>query len=335
VAVWPTVFVQTPTFDAPAGLTGTLHVTFTFPDGTDTHGETFELTNSRLQCGNTASELTRSDVAPGDDMAFPNIDRVAYNGACTVTIQLAQDPRTATSPPVYGAGNSDPTTSTSFQVDPPSVTSTSGDFTAQWAGSTSNPQVVVSYHGNDDLSGASNWRMEISNGSSSCGTDNGDQPPATIDVDKNCIKDGGTFTVDIRYTYFILSQAHFTVDVQGNAPQPVDPSNISFSAAWNDNPSLPQVDVTYTGSEDPASLTPLQWTETVTSSASPGVTCGGPDHDNPGSSSVRIDVDLTACPPTDADNNPAVYTIEISFTDPNYGQTGDYTYTVQNSPPVP
>jgi hypothetical protein len=335
VAVWPTVFVQTPTFDAPAGLTGTLHVTFTFPDGTATRGETFELINSRLQCGNTATELTRSDVAPGDDMAFAGIDRVTYNGACTVTIQLAQDARTATDPPLYGAGNSDSTTSPSFQVDPPSSTSTSGDFTAQWAGSTGRPQVVVSYHGGDDLSGASNWRMEISNGSSSCGTGNGDPPPTTIDVDKSCIKDGGAFTVDIRYTYFILSQAHFTVDVQGNAPQPVDPSKISFSAAWNDNPNLPQVDVTYTGSEDTASLAPLQWTETVTSSASPGVTCGGPDPDNPGSSSVRIDVDLTVCPPTDANNNAAVYTVEISFTDPNYGQTGDYTYIVQNSPPIP
>jgi hypothetical protein len=175
--------------------------------------------------------------------------------------------------------------------------------------------------------------MTVSNGSNDCGADNGDPPTATIDVDKNCVKAGGTFTVTIDYTYFILAHAHFVVTVGGNAPTPVDPSKISFAAAWNSNAQLPQVDVTYTGSEPASALAPLAWTETVTSSGSPGVACGADDHDNPGDSSVRVDVDLTACPPT-VNGAASVYTVEISFTDPNYGQTGDYKYTVAGTPPT-
>jgi len=158
-------------------------------------------------------------------------------------------------------------------------------------------------------------------------------PPATIDVDKSCIAQGGTFTLSIDYTYFVIAHAHFDVVVTGTAPQPVDPTKISFTAAWNTNPDLPQVLLTYTGSEIIDSLAPLEWTEVVTSSVSPGVACAT-DNDNPADSSVRIDVNLVACPPTDTDGAAAVYTVKISFTDPNYGRTGEYTYTVAGTPPT-
>ncbi len=70
----------------------------------------------------------------------------------------------------------------------------------------------------------------------------------------------------------------------------------------------------------------MNWTETVTS----GTTTCATENDNPGTSSVRITVDLTKCPATAPNGTtPSVYTVDISFTDPNYGQTGDYRYTVQ------
>ncbi|MDT4911137.1 MAG: hypothetical protein QOC66_265 [Pseudonocardiales bacterium] len=330
VAEWPEVNISAVTFDAPAGVSGTLHVKFGFPVGTNTHGETFALVNSQVRCGNTGNPLERSDVAPGDDLTF-SISRVDTNGDdCQVTIQLAQDSRTATDPPLYGAGYSHAVSSSTFTIPPPSLTSTDSDFTAQWAGTTGQPQIVVAYHGGDPLSGASNWQMTVSNPSDSdCGSAT-DPPPTTIDVDKSCVKAGGPFTVDISYRYFVLGQAHFTVAVGGTAPQPVDPAKISFTAAWNTNPQLPQVDLTYTGSEDAASLAPLEWTETVKS----GATVCATENDNPATSSARIDVDLTTCPPTATDGTASVYTVDISFTDPNYGQTGTYSYTVMGTPPT-
>jgi hypothetical protein len=333
VAEWPQVLLDQPTFDAPPGLSGTLHVRFGFPAGTDVRAETFDLVNSELSCGggNAVMNLTASNVAPGDVLSFP-VDRVTYNGPCTVTVQLTQNAATATGPPLYGAGPSKAVTSGTVQVDVPSLTSTAGDFAAMWSGTNGHPTVVVSYHGADDLgAGAANWQMTVSNGTSTCGSADGNPPPATIAVDNGCVQTGGTFTVGIDFSYFGVAHAHFDVPVGGDAPSPVDPAKISFTAAWNNDPALPQVDLTYTGSADLAQLAPLDWTETVTSSASPGVTCGRGTA-NPADSPPRIDVDLSACP-SQVGNAAAVYTVEITFTDPDYGRTGDYTYQVQGSPP--
>lgn len=333
-ADWPSIQLEQPTFDAPAGLSGTLRVRFTFADGTDVRGETFDLVNSQLTCGdgNAAMNLDASDVAPGDVMSFP-VNRVTFNGPCAVTIQLVQDPNTVTNPPLYGAGPSKPQTSGQVQIDQPSLTSTAGDFDAEWGGSTGHPTVVVSYHGSDDLpDGARNWQLAVSNGTTTCGSVDGNPPPAAIDVDKNCIELGGSFTVTIDYTYFVVAHPHFEIPVGGTAPSPVDPTKISFAADWNTNPALPQVNLTYTGSQDLTSLAPLNFTETVTSSSAPGETCGSAT-DNPADAQPRIDVDLTICPPTATDGTAAVYTVTISFTDPNYDQTGNYVYTVQGAPP--
>jgi hypothetical protein len=333
-ADWPAIQLDQPTFDAPAGLTGTVHARFTFPSATDVRGETFDLVNSQLTCGggNAAMNIDASDVAPGDAISFP-VNRTTFNGPCTVTIQLVQNATTATSPPLFGAGPSKAITSDDVQIDAPSPTSTASDFDAQWGGSNGHPTVVVSYHGGDDLAdGAHDWQLVVSNGTSTCGTVDDNPPPATIAVDKGCIQQGGTFTVDIDYSYFVLAHAHFEIPVGGAAPSPVDPTKISFSAAWNTDPAQPQVDVTYTGSQDLPAVAALDFTETVTSSSAPGVTCGS-DTDNPADSPPRIDVDLTACPPTATDGSAAIYTVTISFTDPNYGQTGNYPLTVQGTPP--
>src|SRR3954451_18585335 len=335
VASWPTLLIDEPTFDAPPGQSGTLHVGFRFRAGTVTRGETFQLVNSQLRCGggNLAMTLTAADVAPGDDLTFP-VDRTVFRGPCTVVLQLAQDPRTATDPPLYGAGTSRARTSPTFQIDPPSITSTADDFQAQWGGTNENPTVVVTYHGSDDLSGAHGWQLTLSRGGVGCGNAQNDAPPVTIDVDKSCIADGdGAYSVHIQYTYFLVSHAQFDVPVAGQAASAVDPSQLSFTAQWNDNPQMPQVLLDYTGSEPPNSLAPLDWTEMVTSTGSPGVVCAS-DHDTPGNATIRIADVLAACPAiAGPDGELPSYSVEVSFTDPNYGQTGDYPTPVSGTPP--
>ena len=334
IADWPALLVDQPTFDAPPGMSGTLHVRFTFPAGTDTRGETFDLVNSALTCGggNAAMNLNAADVAPGDDMTF-TVDRTVYRGPCTVSLQLAQNPQTATDPPLYGAGTSAARTSPSVQIDPPSITATASDFQAEWAGSNGNPSVVVSYHGADDLAGARNWQITLSRGADSCGSTS-TAPPATIDVQKSCIAQGeGAFSVHIEYDYFVVSHASFDVPVTGDAPSPIDPTQLSFTAEWNDNPAQPLILIDYTGSEPAGALAPLDWTEVVTSSGSPGVVCAT-QHDDPGAATVRISDVLSTCPATpDLTGELPTYSVELSFTDPNYGRTGDYPTPVTGTPP--
>jgi hypothetical protein len=336
IADWPALLVSPPTFDAPPGATGTLHVQFGFPAGTDVRGETFQLVNSQLTCGggNAAMDLQANDVAPGADLAFP-VDRTTLRGPCTVTLQVAQDPTTETDPPLYGAGTSQPATPAPVQIDAPSITTTANDFEAQWAGTTGHPSINLSYHGNDDLSsGARDWQMTVSRAGADCGELSNTPPPATIDVDKHCVADGsGSFTVHVAYTYF-GADAAFDVPVAGSAPSPVDPSHVSFGAQWNASAAQPEIVVDYTGSEPLSTLQPLDWTEVVTSSAAPGVPCVV-RHDNPADGPIHIADVLTTCPATPGlTGELPTYSVEISFTDPNYGRTGDYPTPVDGSPPT-
>ncbi|MDT4942823.1 MAG: hypothetical protein QOJ34_2912 [Pseudonocardiales bacterium] len=335
VAEWPALLVDQPTFDAPPGLAGTLHVRFTFPAGAGARGETFDLVNSQLTCGggNVAMNLTAADVAPGEDMAFP-VDRTTYRGPCTVTLQLAQDPVSVTDPPLYGAGTSPARTSPSVILDPPSITATADDFSAQWAGNQGHPTVIVSFHGADELSGARDWQLTLTRGVDTCGSAAGDPLPVAIEVDKQCVSHGsGEFSVRVEYTYFGIAHAAYDVPVSGDAPEPVDPTKLSFTAQWNSNPLAPQIVLDYTGSEPAGVLAPLDWTEVVTSSALPGVVCASAS-DDPAAGTVRIPDVLVSCPATlGLDGQLPIYSVEISFTDPNYDQTGDYPTPVTGVPP--
>ena len=147
VAEWPAVLLDQPTFDAPPGLTGTLHVRFDFPAGAGTRGETFDLVNSQLTCGggNVGMNLNGSDIAPGDDLAFP-VDRTVYRGPCTVTLQARAEPHHRHRSPAVRRGHvCGPHVAlgaTRPAVDHPA---TAGDFEAQWAGTPGKPTVIVSF----------------------------------------------------------------------------------------------------------------------------------------------------------------------------------------------
>ena len=328
IANWPTPVVSA-TFTNTDFANGRLTVTVSLPSSTDTRGETFDLSGADLTCGSATYHLTQSNIRSGQSLVFDGISRFTYNSqnsTCRVTAALVQNAQTRTDPPLFGASASPSDTSPAVAIDPPSLSSTAGDFQAQWSGSTGNPQIVVTYHGGDHLVLASNWTITATNGSTGdCGTTN-DAPTATITVDKSCVGQGGKFTVSISYDY-ILSHASFPgITVTGDAPQPVDPGNISFSASWSAD--QPAVNIQYTGSQPRSDLGPLTWTETVTSN---GKTCGSSNAD-PANGDPTVTVDFGACPVDDGKGNASTYTLHVTFTDPNYGKNGDYSPDIGGTP---
>jgi len=349
-AAWPNPSVAA-SFSDTTAVTGALSVTVGFPAGTDTHGETFDLTNSTLSCGNSVRDLSYSNLSPGVAMTFPDIQRSQYNGSCAVTIALVQNSRTATSPPLYGAGASKRATSGPVIIDPPTLTATANDFSAGW-GSTdpTNPTIVVSYDSADPLllTFAQNWQMAVSNGgATSCGAVSGDAPPTTIAVTKSCVQAGGAFSVGVSFTYFGAPQ-HFTVQVSGTKPQPVDLATITMVAQWtglSHRLTGEFVQIGYSDGATPYDPSKLNWTMTVTSNLSAGATCARTNQppDASGTGPV-LTIDKNACPyqtggaSTGPETSPAPtatpanYTVNIHVVDPSYGSTRDWTINLGTAP---
>jgi hypothetical protein len=342
-AFWPTPTVSA-SFTDTTSSAGDLSLDIDFPQGTDSHGETFDLTNSSLDCGNAHDELNYSDVTPGQTITFSGISRATYNSQsspCTVTVALAQDSSSATTPPLYGAGDSAAATSPAVTIDVPTLTTSASDFSASWVagGDPAAPQVAVSYDGADATVSnyAENWLSTASTATTpNCGTTNENPAgsPATISVDDSCVTASAVWSVTVTFDYF-GAHATYTVPVSGTGPAPVDSSKLSFAAAWTATSTVaqPQVEIEYSGPYDDAVLDSLTWTATITSSGSPGTTCGStqlaPQADGEG---PDIDVNLAACPATNG-SNVSTYTLHLSYTDQHFGSTGSYQATVSGAAP--
>lgn len=327
-AVWPALSVST-SFVNTSAFDGTLIVQMDGVSRAASRGEVFDLSNSSLDCGETHLALDHAPFDPAHVLRFPRIQRAQYNGPCTVSVQLIQDPRFVTDPPVYGAGASQRATSSPVEIDTPSLTGGENDFAAAWTDQSTraSPQVVVSYDGADPLllTYATGWSMIVSNnaGTTSCGT-SAIQPPAVIAVSQACTKAGGTFSVAISFGYFGRSFT-YRVAVSGTVPRPIDPAKINFVTKWNaalGPDKRPQVFVRTSGSlYDDETLASLNWTETVTSSSSPRVVCGR-GFAPPTAGGINISVNPKSCP---AKAKPATaWTVTISYTDP--GTDGAHTY---------
>jgi hypothetical protein len=127
---------------------------------------------------------------------------------------------------------------------------------------------------------------------------------------------------------------------------------MSFTAAWSGS----SIAVTYSGPYSDSQLAQLNWTENVTSE---GTACGSFSQTPANGSPMMLSVDtVTQCPANVPNGNgpsgsggppggggtsgsggspppntkPATYTVDVSFTDPNYGTTGHYTVTVSGAP---
>jgi hypothetical protein len=335
IADWPTPQVST-AFRTTTALKGDLDVTVSFPPGTDDRNETFDLVDSSLTCGSTSQSLKADDFPVGKTLTFSGISRLDYaSDDCTVTVQLAQDAHTVTTPALYGAGNSPQARSKTFTIPDPGSTTNADDFSAVWSGDQTHPQITLSY---DDSSAdpevfTTDWHSTVTNGSTAdCGSSTS-APKVDIAVSPDCVSDGGSFTVQVSYRFFGTTR-EFTVDVSGTAPQPVDPADVSFSAAW-DASAPPTVDVSYQGQAPRSDLAPFAFTETITSDTQvdPNVDCADAK-DNPADGDpMQIPVDLSACPPLNTDGSPAKYEVRVQYVDNTYNRTFDHSYDVGGVPP--
>ncbi|MDT4976978.1 MAG: hypothetical protein QOG98_2736, partial [Pseudonocardiales bacterium] len=258
------------------------------------------------------------------------VDRSQSHGPCTVTTFLRQHVGTATNPPIYGVGDSPGTPPAGVSIDPPSLTATGGDFAASWTtdSTRASPQIVVSYHGSDPLllGFATDWSIVASNdgGATNCGA-SATKPSTTIAVAKACVTAGGTFTVDVTFHYFLSNPSFSKIPVTGTAPKPIVAGDFTFTAAWNGTSGgKPRVAITTTAGDPPSAA--LDWTEVVTSSTSPGVTCGGANA-TPAAvgGSINVSVPRANCPVSVDPNNVTTWSVTISYHDPS-GVSPDHTY---------
>ena len=367
IADWPTLSVSA-SFSPRAPAGGALTVAISGVTSASARGETFDLApNSQLVCGNTAMQLNSTGFDPATPLTFSRIDRSVYNGSCTVQVALQENAGTVRSPAYFGGTASPTAQAPAISIPVPDLDTSADQFTANFVsgGVLAPPQVAVAFNGSDPLiaSYSANWNLQpqfadssgtwVACGSPSAG--NVARAPVTLSLNTPCYyaNHGAQWRVSVSFTYFGQApNPPYAVPVAGTAPAPVDPAAMSFTAAWSGS----SIAVTYSGPYSDSQLAQLNWTENVTSE---GTACGSFSQTPANGSPMMLSVDtVTQCPANVPNGNgpsgsggppggggtsgsggspppntkPATYTVDVSFTDPNYGTTGHYTVTVSGAP---
>jgi hypothetical protein len=368
IADWPALSVSA-SFAPNPPATGALTVSIAGLTSSGARGETFDLVDSQLVCGNTALPLTQNDFDPAKPLTFSHIARYQYNGGCTVQIALAENASTVRSPAYFGGTASKTATSAGFSIPVPSLDTSAGQFTAKFSGGNLNPQIVVSYTGGNGLLAtySTNWSLQAAPSGGACSTPTGSSAnpaaaPAVIALGPCYFQNytAPSWQVTISFSYFGQSPATpYTITVNGTGPQPVDPSTIQFAPTGTY--SNGQITISYTGSSPDSTLASLSWIESI--SADGGTSCGPDAKQTPtNAGGLTLAVDISACPATSTSTppppaspappatgtsapsgsvapppsttpviTPTTYTVKIGFTDPNYGTTQTYTVTASGA----
>jgi hypothetical protein len=283
-----------------------------------------------------------------------------------VRIALQEDAATVRSPAYFGGTASPAAQSAAFSIPVPTLDTSASQFTANFVsgGFLAPPQIAVSYTGNNNLlaSYATNWSLTpIANGTACTGAGSTGNPAATpVKIDLgSCYygNQGATWQVAITFSYFGQAPSTpYLINVSGTGPQPIDPANVgNFAATYTPGTAGGPATITLTysgGTYDDATLAKLTWSENVSSDNGTG--CGAGSQPASATTPITLTVDGSSCPPTSTTTpapptgspsgsappsgsgpTPVVkqttYTIDITFTDPNYGTTGHRTATVQGS----
>jgi hypothetical protein len=328
ISDWPAIGISVPAPDYPDYRTATLSVDISGISSAESRGETFDLVNSSLSCGNASKTLSRTDFDPSAATLTFTIDRATYNGNCTVSVQLAQDPNSMTSPPVYGASPS-ASVSAPVQLATPDLNSTAADVTAAWStASDGSAAVTVNYTGNNALllGKSTGWSIQLlGNGTDDCGSVTGNPPPTQVPVAGSCIQNGESLSVTVTFTYYGSAQSFTGIGVSGNAPQPLNLSPSEFTASWATDGSE-NVVLTYVGSQDLSGGT--GWTEQVTNGTI--ASCGSGNFAPSGA--------LAAIAVTDAcvlTGQSTPWSVTITYQDVSTGATKSVVVDVTGAVPPP
>jgi hypothetical protein len=340
-AFWPTIGVDA-SFADTSDSRGALTVTISGISSASAHGETFDLVNSNLVCGNSALPLRRTDFDPAVPLHFSDIDRTTFNGSCSVLVQLAQNAGQALVPPLFGpSGNSNQPTSGWFTIDAPTLPDQSGLFSAAWDGAPSGlSQVAVKYTGSDPLmSFATNWSVSVTDpDGTACGGYTNAATLGDVTVPQGCIDADGAsgdgWGVSVSFTFFGTDKGPFQVTGinGGQAPTfnpPVcNPSKADLAAAWDASITQPQVDIT----ADPSQLKNCSgWTFVLNApSTDPNPPAGGCGTAT-GAPPQQIAVGAACLPDL---SSSAQWQVAVSYTDAS-GTPQTMTLPVSGTPPPP
>lgn len=329
VADWPALTLSA-SFHNTSSSTGELRLRFHGLTSAAAQGETFDLTDSSLRCGNTQLQLSRSSFDPAQPLRFGGVERAVYNGSCTLTAQLVQNAQTATDPPVFGAPPSPPA-STEVTLDPPSANVTQSDFDAAWSGEAGSPAVTIDYDNADPLlvTYATNWSLTVTNdgGATRCASAS-KPPPAQLAVDRGCIKTGGDFLAVVAFRYFDKAYS-FAVEVSGVAPAPLKLTADDFATHWE--PKLAadgnaRLTLTYTGTADLAAGG-TDWREVV---RNPSQRSCGALQTVPTADGLTLVVDRACLSKTPSSG----WTVRVGYTDVNTAEAKVIVVPVSGLPPA-
>lgn len=284
-AQWPQVGlrVNTPVNQGAAAATLTLDITGI--SSAASRGETFDLVNSSLSCGNSSRALDATGFDPAAPLTF-TVDRTQYYNSCKVEVQLEQNRDSQTDPPLFGAGPSNVASDT-VSIDPASLTSIGGgDFSASWDGSSGGQsQIAVKYSGGDPLFAlASGFSVAVAApDGTACGGYSSDPSLHDVSVPQSCIDtfgaSGDRWTVAVSFTFLGSTKGPYTVTgVTGGAaptytPPVCDVGAAGLTASWSGTATAPTVDV---GVTDGSRVHDCSgWTYTIVGPSTP--TCGSGD----------------------------------------------------------
>jgi hypothetical protein len=339
-ARWPAISAHAscPTGDQPIVLDCTLNVQLSGPSSAAANGEKFDLTDSRVVCGNTGFELTKNGFDPANDPITQNVDLLQYNGSCTVRVVLVESGAT-TGTKVFG-GTTSPVISTTVDLGHASTLDAGqGDFAVNWS-ATQNGYVRVRYTGgkSDQQVAAmtQGWSEQVNApGVGSCGS-SGSQPThdgILIAVDSDCIKKYGGrdgWTVAIAYFDRGTSQQHSYTEQLTGTPSGFVPCTVNgtFTAKWAGDYRRPVILVDYTpGSGDNLDGC-VDWNY-VANDPIQG-SCGSVANQGPSTGEITIVVD-EGCR---QNMTPAGWTVDVSWDGPDPGRHGQsQTAGVDGTPP--